>query len=100
MNEQPWDDPVEIPINGELDLHAFQPREVKPLLRDYIEACLEKNLTDLRIVHGKGRGVLRDTVHSVLAKMPQVAWFQLAGTGAGGWGATVVKLHPPGAKPE
>ena len=89
------DQPVEMPIDGVLDLHAFQPREVKQLLGDYLEACLEKGILEVRVIHGKGRGELRRLVHAILPKIPQVASFRLAGEGDGGWGATVVSLAPP-----
>ena len=84
---------VEQPIDGTLDLHTFSPKEVKTLIPDYIEACLEKGITKLRIIHGKGSGTLRALVHSILEKHPKVASFwQEEGTG-GSWGATIVDLR-------
>ena len=93
-SREPWEgeDPVEIPIDGVLDLHTFSPRDVKDLLNDYIGACLEENILDLRIIHGKGKGILRDRVKSILSKHSRVESFHEAPLGAGGWGATVVRL--------
>jgi dsDNA-specific endonuclease/ATPase MutS2 len=85
---------IEIPIEGTLDLHTFRPGDVKELIRDYLEACRERGILEVRIVHGKGTGALRATVHSVLAKTPGVQAFRLAGGDEGGWGATVVTLAP------
>jgi DNA-nicking Smr family endonuclease len=85
-------EPIEIPIDGTLDLHTFNPREVKELLPHYLEACREKKIFEVRVIHGKGTGVLRKTVHSVLDRLPGVASYKLAGVDAGGWGATLVKL--------
>lgn len=88
MNES---GPIEIPINGELDLHLFNPRELGDLIPDYIEACLEKEIYSIRIIHGKGKGVLRRTVHSLLDRNPNVASYSLA-SDRSGWGATLVEL--------
>ena len=86
------DDPVEFPINGELDLHTFRPSDVGELVPDYIEACLERGITRVRIIHGKGIGTLRETVHVILRRHPRVIRFELAGPSEGGWGATIAHL--------
>ena len=93
--------PIEIPIDGTLDLHTFQPREVKALLIDYIAECRQRNILELRIIHGKGTGALRRTVHATLDKSPEVASFRLADETGGSWGATLVSLKPaPDITPE
>jgi DNA-nicking Smr family endonuclease len=86
---------VRIPINGILDLHTFAPREVKDLINDYIEECLEAGLSDIRIIHGKGKGILRDRVYSILKHHSMVESFAQAPPEAGGWGAVLVKLKTP-----
>lgn len=87
-------DPVRIPITGELDLHTFRPAEVKDLLEDYFTECRQRGLLSVRVVHGKGTGTLRETVHASLRRSPQVAGFRLGDEHSGGWGATVVALKP------
>jgi len=86
--------PAELPVDGELDLHNFHPREIKPLVLAYIDACLARDLRELRIVHGKGIGNLRRTVHAILDRHPRVKGYRIAGHGGGSWGATLVDLSP------
>ncbi len=85
--------PIELPIDGTLDLHAFAPREVKGVVTDYLDACRERGILEVRIVHGKGTGALRETVHALLARRDDVVSFALAGEGRGEWGATLVRLR-------
>lgn len=86
-------DPVEMPIGGVLDLHTFRPAEVKNLVPDYLAACRENGILQVRLIHGKGMGALRETVHAILRRLPEVISFQLADESGGGWGATVVQLR-------
>ena len=88
----PKDDPVELPITDVLDLHSFRPDEVPDVVRDYLDAAWEQGLRDLRIIHGRGIGVQRRTVRTLLTRDPRVKDFGDAPPEAGGWGATWVKL--------
>ncbi len=85
-------EPVEIPIDGTLDLHTFAPGDVSSLVEEYLWACLKKGIYEVRIIHGKGKGVLRRIVHAQLEKHPNVLDFSLD-SGPSGWGATVVHLR-------
>ncbi|OUW15375.1 MAG: DNA mismatch repair protein MutS [Opitutales bacterium TMED158] len=85
-------EPIEMPINGELDLHTFRPPEVKDLLEDYFEACLERDIRQVRVIHGKGIGTLRETVHAFLRQSDRVDSFRLGDESSGSWGATLVSL--------
>lgn len=84
-----------MPIDGVLDLHTFLPREIRDLIPEYLAACLQKGILEVRIIHGKGTGTLRESVHAILRKRPEVASYHLAGPEGGGWGATLVVLRPP-----
>lgn len=92
FNNEP--DPIHIPVDGVLDLHTFQPSQVKQLLADYIAECQQLGIRNLRIIHGKGTGTLRELVHARLKQLPAVRHFQLADGGGGSWGATIVQLSP------
>ena len=85
-------EPIELPIDGILDLHHFNPKELGNLIPDYIDACLEKEIYSIRVIHGKGKGVLRRTVHSLLEKNEQVVSYRLADDRSS-WGATLVELN-------
>ena len=85
-------EPVELPIDGILDLHQFNPKELGDLIPDYIEACIEKGIFSIRIIHGKGKGVLRRTVHSLLEKNEEVLSYRLADDSSS-WGATLAELR-------
>lgn len=80
-------------IDGVLDLHTFRPSEIKDLVPDYIEECLSRDIRDIRIIHGKGLGVLRATVEAILKRHPAVLDFHPADETAGGRGATLVRLR-------
>ncbi len=84
---------VDFPIDGVLDLHTFRAAEVKDLIVDYLEECRKRSILTVRIIHGKGTGTLRRTVHSVLSRLPEVESFRLADSDEGGWGATLVELR-------
>ena len=84
---------IELPIDGVLDLHTFDPRDVADLVPAWIDACAEKGLFELRIIHGKGKGTLRRTVHAILARRSDVLEYHLAPPDRGGWGATLVTLR-------
>ena len=86
------DDPLPIPITDTFDLHAVPPRDVQAVVEAYLEEAQRLGYRALRIIHGKGIGVQRETVRAVLARTPFVHSYSDAPPEAGGWGATVVTL--------
>jgi DNA-nicking Smr family endonuclease len=84
---------VPLPITGELDLHTFQPRDLGELIPAYLDECARRGIRDVRIVHGKGTGTLRTTVHALLRRIPQVESFRTGDERSGSWGATIVTLR-------
>ena len=89
---------VHLPIDGVLDLHTFNPKEVASLVDGYLSACVHKDIYEVRIIHGKGKGVLRRTVHGLLENHPLVLEFKLD-TGPSSWGTTIVHLKPKERRP-
>ena len=85
-------DPVRIPIEDVIDLHTFNPKDIPDLLEEYFIACIEAEIFVIRIIHGKGTGILKKRVQAVLAKNPLVSSYRDAPIDAGGWGATLVNL--------
>ena len=88
------EEPVVVPIDGTLDLHTFRPKELPSLLEAYIDACRKIGILHLRIIHGKGKGIQKARVQTLLGKNPVVRSFGDAPAQSGGWGATLVQLKP------
>jgi DNA-nicking Smr family endonuclease len=83
------DEITHIEPGNELDLHHFHPRDARALLHDFIDSAAEKGLHEIRIVHGKGRSVIKGIVHAELGKRGDVLSFR---DEPGNWGATIVRL--------
>lgn len=94
MSDNETNEPFEMPIDGVLDLHQFQPREIREVVDAYLEACIERKIRHLRIIHGKGIGSQREQVHTLLKVHPAVIGYRLD-SGSGSWGATLVDLKYP-----
>ena len=83
---------IELPIDGNLDLHTFRPNEIGSLIPEYLRECKKKNILHVRIIHGKGTGSLRRSVHAILDRLESVKKYKLADETGGSWGATLVEL--------
>lgn len=84
------DELLQIDVTDTLDLHSFRPREVPSLVRDYLDLALEAGFSQVRIIHGRGRGVQRRTVRTLALRHPRVQGVNDAPLGSGGWGASIV----------
>lgn len=91
--EPATDAPVPLPITGELDLHTFRPADLGELIPTYLAECSARGLREVRLIHGKGTGTLRTTVHALLRRSPLVHTFRLGDEHTGSWGATLVTLR-------
>ena len=87
-------EPIQIPIQDVLDLHTFRPQDISDLLENYFDECLKAGIFSVRIIHGKGKGIQKKQVQSILQKDRRVKSFKDAPPEAGGWGATLVELKP------
>jgi dsDNA-specific endonuclease/ATPase MutS2 len=90
--DSPFSEPIVLPIEDSIDLHAFRPEDIPSVVEEYLEQCRQAGLKEVRIIHGRGTGVQRNIVRSILQKHLLVLSFQDAPAEAGGWGATVVVL--------
>lgn len=90
--DPPFDEPIEIPITDVLDLHHFQPKEIRGVVEEYLNECQTIGLLTVRLIHGKGKGVQRSIVQSLLDVHPAVISYADAPLEAGSWGATIVRL--------
>jgi dsDNA-specific endonuclease/ATPase MutS2 len=87
------EEPVRIPIGDVFDLHNVSPREIEPVVEEYLSEAYRLGFKALRIIHGRGIGVQRELVRKILARTPFVASFGDAPAEAGGWGATIATLR-------
>ena len=92
-------DAVELQITDQIDLHAFRPQDIVSVAEAYLDACMEKGLREVRLIHGRGRGVQRAAVQRMLRQRPDVVDFRDASPLSGGWGATLVRLSAPSRAP-
>jgi dsDNA-specific endonuclease/ATPase MutS2 len=90
--DSPFGGAVILPISDSIDLHPFQPRDIPSVVEEYLEQCLQSGFSKIRLIHGRGQGIQRNIVRSVLSKHPAVSSFKDAPAEAGGWGSTIVLL--------
>jgi DNA-nicking Smr family endonuclease len=91
-NDSPFSNPVVIPIQDSIDLHAFSPKEIRSVIEEYLDQCRQADIFEVRIIHGRGTGTQRNIVRSLLKRHAAVLSFYDAPPEAGGWGATLVVL--------
>ncbi|HEX9723689.1 MAG TPA: Smr/MutS family protein [Vicinamibacteria bacterium] len=92
--DEPFADPVHVPVEDSLDLHSFSPRDIPSVVESYLEAAWEAGFREVRLIHGRGKGVQKEAVRRVLSTHPRVSEFREAPPDRGGWGATIVWLTP------
>jgi DNA-nicking Smr family endonuclease len=90
--DSPFDPPIVVPIDDHLDLHPFQPKDIPSVVEEYLDQCKEAGFQEVRLIHGKGKGVQRNIIRALLEKHGNVVSFHDAPFEAGSWGATIVVL--------
>lgn len=91
-DDSPFSEPVVLPIEDSIDLHAFSPKDIPSVVEEYIEQCSRTGIYQARLIHGRGKGIQRRTVRAILEKHPLVLSFRDAPQESGGWGSTMVLL--------
>ncbi|OGP21431.1 MAG: DNA mismatch repair protein MutS [Deltaproteobacteria bacterium GWA2_57_13] len=90
--QPPFAEPVVVPIEDSIDLHAFAPEDIPGVVEEYLDQCRRAGLYAVRLIHGRGKGIQRRIVRSILEKHSWVGSFKDAPPESGGWGVTVVEL--------
>ena len=90
--QSPFNEPIVLPVEESIDLHSFQPKEIASVVEEYLEQCRQAGFREVRLIHGKGKGVQRNVIRSLLQQHPLVEAFRDAPLEAGSWGATIVIL--------
>ena len=97
QDEESIPEEIVLPLEEFIDLHPFRPRDVRSVVEAYLEEACEAGFTEVRLIHGRGVGVQREIVRSLLSRHPAVRDYRDAPAERGGWGATVVRLDPAAA---
>ncbi len=96
LDDSPFDEPIVLPLEDSIDLHAFAPKDIPSVVEEYIHQCHQAGFFQVRVIHGRGKGIQRRIVQSTLAKNPLVSSFKDAPPESGGWGSTVVVIKGQG----
>ena len=99
LDDSPFPDPIVMAIEDVIDLHPFAPKEIRSVVEEYLRECCMAGFTQVRLIHGKGKGVQRESIRTLLARLPHVTDCADAPMEAGGWGATLVRLDPSRLNP-
>ena len=91
-DDPPFADPIVLPLEDAIDLHAFAPKDIPSVVEEYLDQCHKAGFHQVRLIHGRGKGIQRRIVRALLERHPQVLSFKDAAPESGGWGATIVQL--------